>query len=85
MYMRCRRSNTSWKRRTEVHLPARAQEEHNWFEEQRGKSPCPQHFPWPLLHPPLAPIHAPCPAPLTNKVTFWWLRLSEEKSRAHSV
>lgn len=77
MYMRCRRSNTSWKRRTELHLPARAQGEQGWFEEQRGKSSCPQHFPF--------PHHTPFPAPWTNKVTFWWLRLSEEKSRAHSV
>lgn len=67
MYIRCRRSNTSWKRRAELHDPSaaqaplasglRARGEPGLFGEWRGKSP-------PLPAIPLAfPARFPGPHP----------------------
>lgn len=65
-------------------LPPASGEEQGLFGERSGKSPLLRAIP-PAFAASLLPIPTPFPAPPMSKVTFSWLRLSEEKSRAHSV
>lgn len=67
VYIMCRRSNTSWKRKAVLHNPSaaqdhslppglRAEKEQGSSGEQRGKSPLLTAIPLALLHTSLVPI-----------------------------